>query len=77
MIVATTLFSPDRSEASTIVRAAAGPKPLLYWVVVERVFGYRTGDELGGGRIMTIRPDRVVTPRPEGTLELDRCLVTC
>lgn len=91
VIVAKNLFSPDRSEATTIVRAAAGPRPLLYGVVVDGprsrayledpavkgVFGYRTGDELGGGRITTIRPDRVVISRPDGALELDRCLVTC
>jgi hypothetical protein len=67
-----------------IVRAAAGPKPLLYGVVVDGprsrayledpavkgVFSYRPGDELGGGRIATIRPDRVVISRPDGALEL-------
>ena len=35
VIVAKNLFSPDRSEATTIVRAAAEPKPLLYGVVVD------------------------------------------
>jgi len=58
-IVAKNRFSPDRSEATTSVRAAAGPKPLLYGVevdgprsrvyledpAVKGVFGYRTGDE--------------------------------
>jgi hypothetical protein len=70
VIVAKNLFSPDRSEATTIVRAAAGPKPLLYGVVVD---GPRSRGYLGGGRITTIRPDRNRHQRdsPDVTLQVE------
>jgi len=83
-IAAKNLFSPTRSEAPTGPALVAGPKPLLYGVVmngptsrayledpvVKRVFGYSVGDAVGGGRLESINPDRVVIGRPDGRVEL-------
>jgi len=85
LVVATrNLFSPDRSEAARVSRAVAGPKPFLHGVLIgggkrvayledpaaKRVFGYRVGDELAGGRLETIDADRVMISRPDGALEV-------
>lgn len=83
-IAAKNLFSPTRSEAPTGPALAVGPKPLLYGVVVngptsrayledpvaKRVFGYGVGDAVGGGRVESINPDRVVIGRPDGRVEV-------
>jgi len=85
LVVATrNLFSPDRSETNRVSRGVAGPKPFLHGVLigggkslayledpsVKRVFGYRVGDELAGGRLEMIDADRVVISRPDGALEV-------
>jgi hypothetical protein len=36
----------------------------------KRVFGYAVGDTIAGGRLDSIRPDRVVIARPEGPVEV-------
>jgi hypothetical protein len=83
-IAAKNLFSPTRSEAPTGPALAVGPKPLLYGVVMngptrrayledpvaKRVFGYGVGDAVGGGRVESINPDRVVIGRPDGRVEV-------
>jgi hypothetical protein len=59
-------------------------KPLLHGVVLndgknrayledpasKKVFGYAVGDQVAGGRLETIRDDRVVIVRPEGPIEV-------
>ena len=64
--------------------APPAPKPFLHGVVLDdnggrayledpatkRVFGYRLGDVVGGGRLEKISADRVVIARPEGSLEV-------
>ena len=84
-VVATkNLFNSNRSEG--VAQAAGVPvaKPVLHGVVInstirlayledpltKRVFGYKTGDTVGGGRLEQIEPDRVVIMRPEGPLEV-------
>jgi hypothetical protein len=84
IIAAKNLFSPSRSEAPAGPVAAVGPKPLLHGVVmdgpksrayledpqVKRTFGYAVGDTIGGGRVESIRVDRVVIGRADGLLEV-------
>jgi len=87
VIAARTLFNPSRSETAAVAAAAAapaGPKPILYGVVVDggksrafledpafkRVAGYSVGDTVGGGTIQKIADDRVVIVRPEGLVEI-------
>lgn len=64
--------------------APPAPKPFLHGVVVDegggrayleeplskKVFGYRVGDSVGGGRLEKITPDRVLISRPEGNVEV-------
>jgi hypothetical protein len=83
-IAAKNLFSPTRSEAPAGPVLAVGPKPFLWGVVMngpksrayledpgaKRVFGYGVGDTVGGGRLESITPDRVVIARPDGRLEV-------
>ena len=59
-------------------------KPLLHGVVLndgksrayledpasKKVFGYAVGDQVAGGRLETIRDDRVVIVRPQGPIEV-------
>ena len=84
-IIATkNLFNPGRSEVTVANVAAPGPKPVLHGVMLDgsksrayleeppakRVFGYSVGDTIGGGRLDSIGPDRVVITRPEGPVEV-------
>lgn len=62
----------------------ATPRPVLHGVVLDdarsrayledpttkRVFGYALGDSVGGGKLETIRADRVGIVRPEGVVEV-------
>ena len=78
------LFNPGRSEVTAVPVAAAGPKPVLHGVMMDgdksrayleepptrRVFGYAVGDTIAGGRLDSIRADRVVITRPEGPVEV-------
>jgi hypothetical protein len=78
------LFNPGRSEVTVASVAASGPKPVLHGVMIDgdksrayleepptkRVFGYAVGDTIAGGRLDSIRPDRVVIARPEGPVEV-------
>ncbi len=64
--------------------ATPGAKPVLHGVMLDgdksrayleeppakRVFGYAVGDAVAGGRLDSIRPDRVVIARPEGPVEV-------
>jgi Type II secretion system protein C len=84
VIAAKNLFSPHRTEAPSAPVPVAGPRPLLHGVVVDgassrayledpqlkRTFGYAVGDPVGGGRLETIRVDRVVIGRADGALEV-------
>jgi hypothetical protein len=84
VIAAKSLFSPARSEGQTGPAVAVGPKPVLHGVIVDgtkslafledpvakRTFGYAVGDTIGGGRVQSIRPDRVVIARPDGLVEV-------
>jgi hypothetical protein len=84
VIAAKNLFSPTRSEASAGPAVAVGPKPFLHGVIVDgskslafledpvakRTFGYAVGDTIGGGRVQSITPDRVVIARPDGLVEV-------
>jgi len=83
IIAAKNLFSPTRSETAGPV-AVAGPKPLLHGVVMDgpksrayledpalrHTFGYSVGDQISGGHLETILPDRVTIARPEGLIEV-------
>jgi len=78
------LFNPGRSEATVASAAAPVSKPVLHGVMLDgdrsrayleeppakRVFGYAVGDAVAGGRLDSIRPDRVVIARPEGPVEV-------
>lgn len=84
VIVAKNLFSPARAEAPTRPALPEGPKPVLHGVVMNgdkgrayledpvarRAFGYGLGDTVGGGRLHSISPDRVVIIRPGGRVEV-------
>lgn len=75
--------SPEAVTASPTPLAPA-VKPVLYGVVIDggtrlayledpstkRVFGFKTGDAVAGGRVEQIEEDRVVIKRPEGPLEI-------
>lgn len=77
--------SRSETQAST-GPAGAPPvaRPLLHGVVLndgksrayledpasKKVFGYAVGDQVAGGRLETIRDDRVVIVRPEGPIEV-------
>lgn len=84
-VVATkNLFNPNRSEAVAQAGALPVVKPVLQGVVInsttrlayledpltKRVFGYKTGDTVAGGRLEQIEADRVVIMRPDGPLEV-------
>jgi hypothetical protein len=78
------LFSPSRSEAPPGPVVPQGPRPLLHGVVMsggmsrayledpvaKRPFGYTIGDTVAGGRVRSIRADRVVIARPDGLVEV-------
>src|SRR4030095_17124781 len=78
------LFNPGRSEATAASAAAPVSKPVLHGVMLDgdrsrayleespaqRVFGYAVGDAVAGGRLDSIRSDRVVIARPEGPVEV-------
>lgn len=79
------LFNPNRSEAVAATSSVASvAKPILHGVVIDgatrlayledpitkRVFGYKTGDTVGGGHLEEIEEDRVVIKRPDGPLEV-------
>ncbi len=84
VIAAKNLFSPTRSEAPAGPVAVAGPKPFLHGVVMDgpksrayledpalkRTFGYSVGDQISGGHLETIRPDRVTIAGPDGLIEV-------
>jgi hypothetical protein len=85
-VVSKNLFSPTRTDVppSAVAAAPTAPRPFLLGVVVDdgrsraylqdptsrKVFGYGLGDTVGGGRLESIREDRVVIARPEGTIEV-------
>jgi len=72
------------AEASPAAAVAAGIKPILHGVVLDgarsrafleepparQVLGYSVGDQIAGGRLAAIEPDRVVIVRPQGRLEV-------
>jgi hypothetical protein len=84
MIAAKNLFSPGRTEAPPAPAVAAGRKPTLHGVVMDgarsrayledpaqkRTFGYLLGDPVGGGRVESIAPDRVVIGRGDAAVEV-------
>jgi hypothetical protein len=77
------IFSPSRNNTSAITDGPGG-KPFLHGVVVNdrksrayledptsrKIFGYAVGDSVGGGRLDTIKADRVVILRSEGPMEV-------
>ena len=85
-IAAKNLFSPARTESggAASATAPAGPKPLLYGVVMrdglsiayledpgsKRVTGYRIGDAIAGGTLQEITADHIVLKRPEGDIDV-------
>lgn len=85
-VVATrNLFNPNRTEAVAAPGPLPpAARPVLHGVVIngqtrlayledpttKHVFGYKTGDTVGGGQIERIEDDRVVIKRPEGLLEV-------
>lgn len=82
-IASKNLFNPSRSETST---ATVGPtvKPFLYGIVItdgipaafledpltKKVYGYKLGDQVAGGRLERVEADRVVIRHGEGTTEV-------
>jgi hypothetical protein len=70
--------------ASAAPAAPLPPKPLLLGVVVDgpksrayleeastkRVFGYKIGDQVSGGRLEQITDEKVVIVRPDGTMDV-------
>ena len=86
VIAARSLFNPSRTEtaAAPATAAAAAPKLFLHGVVLDdtrsrafiedptskKVFAYTVGDSGAGGKLETIKSDRVVIARPEGPVEL-------
>ena len=86
VIAARNLFNPSRTEtaAAPATAAAAAPKLFLHGVVLDdtrsrafiedptskKVFAYTVGDSGAGGKLETIKSDRVVIARPEGPVEL-------
>ena len=84
VIGARNLFSSTRTEAASGPVAGRGPRPVLHGVVVDgtrsrafvedaqlrRAFGYAVGDALGGGRLQSIGPDRIVIAGVDGRLEV-------
>jgi hypothetical protein len=85
-VVTKNLFSPTRTDTPPVAAAAAptAPRPFLLGVVLDdgrsraylqdptssKVFGYGVGDAVPGGRLESIREDRVVIARPEGAIEV-------
>jgi hypothetical protein len=86
VIPAKSLFSPSRGEDSAAAAPAVPlpPKPVLLGVVVDepgslayledpvskRIFAYRVGDTVAGGRLEQIAVDRVVILRSDGKLDV-------
>jgi len=86
VVASKNLFSPSRTDVVAIETASqpAAPRPILHGVVVDeaksrafledpttkRVFGYAIGDNVGGGKLETIRADRVGIARPDGLIEV-------
>ena len=70
--------------AMAAAATAAGVRPILHGVLIDgarsrayleeppagRVLGYSVGDQLAGGRLESIEPNRVVIVRPQGRLEV-------
>ena len=85
-IPAKNLFSPARTESGggPVGAAPAGPRPLLYGIVMrddlsiayledpasKRVAGYRIGDAIAGGTVQEITPDHIVLKRPDGDVDV-------
>jgi hypothetical protein len=86
VIPAKSLFSPSRGEGSAAEAPAVPlpPKPVLLGVVVDeprslayledpvskRIFAYRVGDTVAGGRLEQIAVDRVMILRSDGKLDV-------
>ncbi len=74
----------EATEGAVAAAAAAGVKPILHGVLIDgersrayleepparQVFGYSVGDQIAGGRLEAIEPDRVVIVRPQGRFEV-------
>lgn len=84
-VVATkNLFNSSRSETGAQTAVATAAKPVLHGVVIngrtrlayledpttKRVYGYKVGDPVAGGRLEQIEGDRVVIKRAEGPFEV-------
>ena len=86
VVASRNLFSPTRTDVVAVEPAGqpAAPRPILHGVVVDeaksrayledpttkRVFSYAIGDNVGGGKLETIRADRVGIARPDGLIEV-------
>lgn len=86
IVASKNLFSPTRTDVVAVEPAGqpAAPRPILHGVVVDeaksrayledpttkRVFSYAIGDNVGGGKLETIRADRVGIARPDGVIEV-------
>ena len=74
----------EATGATAAAAAAAGVRPILHGVLIDgarsrayleeppagRVLGYSVGDQVAGGRLESIEPNRVVIIRPQGQLEV-------
>ena len=74
----------EATEASASAAMVAGVRPVLHGVLIDgarsraymeeppagRVLGYSVGDQIAGGRLESIEPNRVVIVRPQGQLEV-------
>jgi hypothetical protein len=72
------------SDSSAAAAVVSGVKPILHGVLIDgkrsrayleepsgrQVSGYSVGDQIAGGRLEAIEPDRVVIVRPQGRLEV-------
>jgi hypothetical protein len=74
----------EATGATAAAATAAGVRPILHGVLIDgarsrayleeppvgRVLGYSVGDQIAGGRLEAIEPNRVVIVRPQGRLEV-------
>jgi len=74
----------EATGATAVAAMAAGVRPILHGVLIDgekrrafleepparQVSGYSVGDQIAGGRLAAIEPDRVVIVRPQGRLEV-------
>ena len=74
----------EATDAMAAAATAAGVRPILHGVLIDgqrsrayleeppvgRVLGYSVGDQVAGGRLESIEPNRVVIVRPQGRLEV-------